>query len=58
MRNFCKGYMKSTKLLHAVATTPHLLQQLCPSVWQSHELFSGVSCFSGDRSHDPDFHPR
>lgn len=28
--------MKSTKLLHAVATTPHLLQQLCPSVWQSH----------------------
>lgn len=36
MRNFCKGYMKSTKLLHAVATTPHLLQQLCPSVWQSH----------------------
>jgi len=31
-----EGYMKSTKLLHAMATTPHLLQQLCPSVWQSH----------------------
>lgn len=36
MRNFCKDLMKTTKSLHAMATTPYLLQQLWPSVWQSH----------------------